>query len=147
MTDTAFQADAFQGDAFQIASGGEEGGGGSTPAAPAVEGDGYTYIPSSRTAKKIRKLLRQLGEPLAMEPERPVVYVDPVDIPWPEGFRVRKETFAPPKPVNPAKWWTDAQAPPALPKADKFEWWDKTAKPTEPQWQASGKSKFEWWKN
>jgi hypothetical protein len=140
---TAFQAFAFQADAFQI-----EGEGGGVPPGTAVpHDDNYTYIPNSKTARQIRKLLRQLGEPLAMEPERPVVHAEQADIPWPEGFRIRKESVLPPKPVNPAKWWTDAQAPAPLAKQDKFEWWDKTAKPQQPQWSASGKSKFEWWKN
>jgi hypothetical protein len=141
MTDTAFQADAFQNDAFQIEGGGSGGGDGLT-------GGSYTYIPNSRSAKKIRKLLERQGEPLAREFEAKAP-VDPVappaEIDWPEGYRTRKPRVLPPKPENKLKWWPDAQAEP-LPKQDSFEWWDKNAKPAEPQWNASGKSKFEWWK-
>jgi hypothetical protein len=142
MTDTAFQADAFQVDAFQIGDGGGGGGGGSTPAA----GDGYTYIPNSRSAKKIRKLLERAGEPLAQEFEAkaPVEQAAPAELEWPEGYRIRQPRILPPKPENKLKWWSDAQAEP-LPKQDSFEWWDKSA-PPQPQWNASRKSKFEWWK-
>jgi hypothetical protein len=141
MTDTAFQADAFQDDAFQI-----EGDTPVTPTPAPTVGDGYTYIPNSKSAKKIRKLLERQGEPLAREFEAkaPVEAVAPAEPDWPEGYRVRKERVLPPKPENKLKWWSDAQAEP-LPKQDKFEWWDKTAAP-QPQWNASSK-KFEWWKN
>lgn len=134
----AFQQGAFQSGAFQM------GEGGGVPPGAVNSGDTYTYVPNSKTAKKIRKLLERAGEPLAQEFEAKAPAPAPADIPWPEGFRERKATVLPPKPENKLKWWSDAQAQP-LPKQDRFDWWDKNAPPL-PQWNASGKSKFEWWK-
>jgi hypothetical protein len=115
MTDTAFQGDAFQGDAFQI---------GASVSDPVADGGNYTYVPNSKTAKKIRKLLERLGEPLASEFEaKAPVVAEPADIPWPEGYRTREKRVLPQKAGPALKWWDDVAAPPALPKQAKFEWW------------------------
>jgi hypothetical protein len=132
MTDTAFQGDSFQADAFQIVS----GSGGIAVESGGLS-DGYTYIPGSKSVRKIRKLLEAKGAPLADEFE-----AKPAEIAWPEGYRVRQKYVLPPKEDPGTKWWDDVAPQPALAKIDKFEWWDKTA---DPSWNARALAKFEWW--
>jgi hypothetical protein len=81
---------------------------------PAASGsDGYTYVPNSKSAEKIRKLLFPDGNP--NEFEQPAKAAS-VELEWPEGYRVRQPRVLPPKPEPKFKWWGDAPL---------RNWWEK----------------------
>jgi hypothetical protein len=117
---TAFQIDAFQNDAFQIAT---------SPTAEVppfgATGDFSYYQPKRKDIKRMLKLWGELEE---FENGYPVS--EPIET-------VRLERRGAPEPTRriPAK------------TEPTFEWWDKNAKPQPPQWTARRGSKFEWWKN